>query len=820
MKLTDIRIGVPMLRIETRVFHATPRKPTAFERVILAVADRFGVDANFNNLPLDRLFIDVLCVVDPTPIVTPTLTELITLDVIRCLSDVESLNTLTLRDIEITERGHRMIAEDMLPAKAMQNDEVFFYDPILQRLLPESQSKAYRPVPPQLSVDVTVFEDVFPEDQIRSKIQGGGYRWFSAASQIEKLESQAVQIYWKDTPSSVELKSGELVIDSIDEGLSSYISSLDCEKAYDRFIAPVFDNHDLQLELFPEIAVDNLNWENFHILPVQRVLFNWPESARVVITNLNHADPSTPDQALPQQAIIIYHDDKDADDIHFEWNENRNGCKLRVKAPAPDPSFLRLTDQHEVRCHRIQATHGGIERQFLVAYQGRISSDDELISNPLRSLSSIFNQKVSQEDLCAAVLWEGESLYMENLLRRLATSNSLLDDLVPAFYSGLADTERVNGTINRNAWDETLFNLLCECINSSEDFELSANEGLLHVLSNYGPYSEKHQSLLLQTLIQKVPLPLNLDELKAIWASFRLLYPGWTSNFPSRLLTQEILKSILESFPKKLDDDLLTEDNGFFRLISSLHQLYEKISKVVGGEGIEGLVGDDDYVALIKAQPQAGLADLAHSWVTEMESLSSALMDYDSILLGTRLELIHSKVTEIGRWSAKLIGALAKNVQSVYVFDTSALIAQPSIVASVCPNELFVVTKRVIDELDDKKLDETLRPSVSEVVRNLRRIKKEQIQFCDGEMSLLPKDYRMKGDNLILSVAVRFRTHKPTLITNDNNLSLKAQAEGIAAMTAGEFEMRIKPKTQHNDQLHRGRPQNPKGNPEGKRSKK
>ena len=125
---------------------------------------------------------------------------------------------------------------------------------------------------------------------------------------------------------------------------------------------------------------------------------------------------------------------------------------------------------------------------------------------------------------------------------------------------------------------------------------------------------------------------------------------------------------------------------------------------------------------------------------------------------------------------------------------------------------MFVVTKRVIEELDDKKRDESLRPNVSEAVQNLRKIKKEQIQFCDGDMSLLPSDYRMKGDNLILSVAVRFRKHKPILVTNDNNLSLKAQAEGIAAMTADDFVRRPRSRTKLDNQSHSGRSPNSKGN--------
>ena len=49
----------------------------------------------------------------------------------------------------------------------------------------------------------------------------------------------------------------------------------------------------------------------------------------------------------------------------------------------------------------------------------------------------------------------------------------------------------------------------------------------------------------------------------------------------------------------------------------------------------------------------------------------------------------------------------------MYVFDTSALIERPEMVRDLEQDELAVVTKRIIDELDDKKLDDDLRPRVA-----------------------------------------------------------------------------------------------------------
>jgi rRNA-processing protein FCF1 len=812
MKLTDIRIGTPMLKIETRVFHATPRKPTAFERVILSMAGKFGDDATYNNIPLEHLFVDLLRVADPAPIVTPTLAELIALDVIRCLNDIDSLGTLILRDIEITERGRAMIEKDMLPAKSMQNDEAFFYDPINSRLLSQAQSKAYRPVPPHLSLDATVFEEVFPEARIRSKVQAGDYSWFGSASEIERLERLKTEILWKDTSCSIMLDSGKLTIVTDDEGLNTYIGSLDSEEVYNRFIAPVFAYGDLQPEAFPEFAGDDLESPERTFMPVQQVLSQWPDDDRVVITAAGDDDPSMPEKAPPRQAVVIYRDGIHEDDMHFEWNEDRNGFKLIVGATHPDPDCLRLTDQHETRCHSVLATYRGVCRRLLVACQSTLKSLDEATGNPLAYLTDLFNQRAGREERCGAVLWEGEARHMENALRWLAHSTPRLEDLVSAFYARLADTERVNGSIDRDAWDELLFKFICDKIDACEEVTLDAWEGLLQILSEHPPLNQKHAFGLLHAFSQKVVVPHTLNELKTLTAALRNLDPSWSLGYPSRLFTPELIRSLFVAFPVEIDPALFSAGNALLTPLSSLNRLYGELSSLIGDNGLEDLVADEDYAQLLKDHPDGDLTGLAHSWLLEMESLSSAIENFETASAGTYLESLGEKVANISDWSAKLIGTVGGSFRSVYVFDTSALIDQPGIAAGIRPDEMCVVSKRVIEELDDKKLDEELRPSVSEAVRNLRRIEKEQIQFCDGDMSLLTEDYRLKGDNLILSVAVRFRKHKPTLVTNDNNLSLRAQAEGIAVMTSKDFEQRKRSPQKNTGRPQHGYSQSLKGN--------
>ena len=816
MKLSDIRIGVPMLRLETRIVHATPRKPTAFERVILGMTEQFGQNTSFSNIPIERLFIDVLCVSDPGPLVTPTLSELLALDVIRCAGNIDALDTLILRDIEITERGQRMIAEDMLPAKLMQNDELVYFDPIQQKILTESESKVYRPVKPKLSIDSSVFESVFPEDLIRRNVANSGYRWFSSASQIERVESLSVQILWKDTPCSVEVHSSNLKIASKNESLNEYLASIESDDSYTRFIAPIFDYHNQLVDGVPELDYDDVENKDADIRSISQTLDDWPNEACFVIPGLNYDTDAIPEQAPAHQAIVLYGDTHSAEKISIEWNSDRSGCKILINGPHPVPEAVRATDREILVARRINANYGNGPRNLVVACRiPDLMGEDRLIG-AVTKLSDWVESLEDRSDQTVRILWQGESQYLTEYTHKLTDSKLSVDELVQDFFLTLSNVERINGNADRDAWLKGLWKILLGRIVGSEELDVSHVEQLLEALSAHGSYPIDMVSELLNSITEGIKKPQSVEELLKTTSALRMLDQDWSPTYPSRLFTRELTRSVIEKFPD-FDSKLISVHNVLFNTLKALAQVNCGLSAIVSKEALDGLVSEDAYVSLIKSSEGSTLSEIAHDWASEMDSLMSVLDD-TSILHGTQLLRIDSKIAEISKWTAKLIGTLDPRVRSVYVFDTSALIENPEIATEASHGELFVVSKRVIEELDDKKLDEALRPSVSEAVRNLRNLHKEYIHFCDGDMSLLPSDYRIKGDNLILSVAVRYREYKPVLITNDNNLSLKARAEGLDAMSADEFLKRPR-RHQRSKENNRNQPQTQKNN-KGKQRRK
>jgi rRNA-processing protein FCF1 len=234
--------------------------------------------------------------------------------------------------------------------------------------------------------------------------------------------------------------------------------------------------------------------------------------------------------------------------------------------------------------------------------------------------------------------------------------------------------------------------------------------------------------------------------------------------------------------------DSLINKNEFDLGVIELVNDYKELISVFGDE-LEDV--HDVSTSKISLRPINSIhaVDIGTSWLRKYESFLSTFPDVLNCAKDSAMDKLAKKVGVLVEGYRKDSSATETSFTCTFVLDTSALIDSPDLLKFIKPEELVVVSKRVIDELDDKKRDENLRPSIAKATRGLQEFPSRQMHFCDGDMSVLSADYRMKGDNLILSVAVKYRQHNPILITNDKNLTLKARAEGITAISVGEFRL-------------------------------
>ena len=129
--------------------------------------------------------------------------------------------------------------------------------------------------------------------------------------------------------------------------------------------------------------------------------------------------------------------------------------------------------------------------------------------------------------------------------------------------------------------------------------------------------------------------------------------------------------------------------------------------------------------------------------------------------------------------------------KNIYIIDTNVFVECPNIISKINNKFGVVLSAKVIDELDKLKikLDNDGRLNVQKALRMINKtIGKRDIKMEYADPSLLPEDFDKKSpDNLILSVALKFKNDNPILLTSDNGLQIKAKMMGITTISLKAF---------------------------------
>ena len=134
---------------------------------------------------------------------------------------------------------------------------------------------------------------------------------------------------------------------------------------------------------------------------------------------------------------------------------------------------------------------------------------------------------------------------------------------------------------------------------------------------------------------------------------------------------------------------------------------------------------------------------------------------------------------------------IIKGKENIYIIDTNVFVDNPEIISKIDTKYSIVLSAKVIDELDYLKISLTAEQKKN-VQKSLRLINesidKRGIKMDTADLTLLPNDFNKKSpDNFILSVALKYKSENPIMLTSDNGLQIKAKGLGITTITLKEF---------------------------------
>ncbi len=120
-----------------------------------------------------------------------------------------------------------------------------------------------------------------------------------------------------------------------------------------------------------------------------------------------------------------------------------------------------------------------------------------------------------------------------------------------------------------------------------------------------------------------------------------------------------------------------------------------------------------------------------------------------------------------------------------YIIDTNVFVYFPEIMDYVGKDDNTILSLRVLEELDKLKvtLDGKDKRNVKKAIKEINhkiRMKSSTFRMESADSRLLPEDFdKANPDNLILSVALKYKDRNPFLVTCDVNFQNRAASVGI-----------------------------------------
>lgn len=195
-------------------------------------------------------------------------------------------------------------------------------------------------------------------------------------------------------------------------------------------------------------------------------------------------------------------------------------------------------------------------------------------------------------------------------------------------------------------------------------------------------------------------------------------------------------------------------------------------------------------------------SDLITSTRTQVETAKNEnitdgeIKETTSVQLGDDNGFVETVVPQLS--GPKIVGTVDLSKlparSKCYIIDTNIFIYCPDIISKIAKRDKIVISAKVVDELDRKKvdLDEEGKKNAARALQLINRaIDSRRVQTALSDMSILPPDFGKSPDNMILSVALKFKEQNPVLLTSDNGFQIKAKSVGIKTMALKDFLPKI-----------------------------
>lgn len=762
MILASINVSFPVFEIETAVSFLTPRTPTVFERMVLRLCAGYGAMPEIGGLTLAEIFEERLGVVDSHDLLGPSLDDLVYLGVVEPVTHGSLLET-PLAQLTLTDQGHEFQQRNRIPGRLRTETVRHTLDP-LENVARAGSRRTMNRSPGRLSVPEQILRPADCSGFVHEAVAQEPYRWKSAQTEIRHVVSRIIATYWIPHRLMIErAPDGTLKVSAPDSELvQRWLSLADPQSLWEWLLAPALlggsgDGY------APTLADEHLR----HAVPAP------PKLAALRIVRKDEGGlgdgvvPTivlSPDPISPQEGALACLPLPDG--LPAGWR-----C-LTLTGPEASP-LATLEGMAPV-------VWGGEPRMVPMTI-----TLDAVASRPIweavrLELDSACQASNDPAMAVQPVLWEGLGVTIDRWLTRVA-SQPLCLLLSEAERFAAALSARLPPTLWQPAFRQARQQAADRAVEGlGFGLEFPSVLALLTAAMQRLPENRAPLQRKLLERVDPVDDPAVLPSLREI------LDP--TVVLPEPAVGDALLRHWADRALAGEDPDPLVPAAWAapFQALRSAHRVLRNSLK----EGVleKAMNGHLDGCSL--TAPALAALDSWGRTAAGLAEMRSGAEWWN----GSAFQAFWEKTRRLNTLISEILAAPCPPRQRLVVFDTCALLNRPDMLRRMPAEDVPVVPKRVLDELDRLKQpgkaaeeEEIDRARFArEVIRELERLG-GQVRYEAEALSLLPPDWEATPDNRILSVALRLRLSRLALVTSDINFRNKARAESLTALTPEEY---------------------------------
>ena len=817
MEISSISFSKPYIKYDSIVYHFTSRKSIAIEWVILELINRYSNDNEYGSISIKTILENMLFIPDTDSLVLPSIIELINLRALESdfyINENTSLSSISLSQIRLTDSGKELQAKGLIPGKEAEDIVSFIYD-ISENIFELYDDKLKFDNSPKGikfadddSEDNDDFEeeddDDFEKDDVDFEEDDDNYDIFDfnkAKSILEELKNKNKFSWLQPTSEIRDIDKGNSItlwknsndkINLLEDGKIELIDRKNNDDFNKLLIKKINNVETLQNNYNDDLDLYDFNYGNFgkilNVYETSRIyekLKNILSNKDFVIVNKKlYRDKIKTNSNL----LLVF----GSDDFSIDIKDKK--MTLHIEDDMILENCIALNKDKTNVCISNFRVHndfgdGVISLGYSISYQ-----------IDFNEISSNLINKYQEKDVRILLIY-------------------LMIGGIEVFRNKVLDLFNMFDIKDFNAAVEFMHNI----VSNAKDLKLDNNQS--ENIINY---------ILLNN--NKIIL---IKDIKLLTSYLKYLFNSKT--LESSLILKLGINIIKRNNIKSIDYNDLNTLFDYLKQIKAEIKDIDSVSKNLYQNAfidmMKKYMSDTEYrfeefssieksinsfannIKSIEESLELKRGDIYNN--ISASSLSPKIIEYyktskdnDKILnnlnnINRILKDISSKldITEENFKNNGIINAALDSIKSavykfndksinnfskVYAVDTNVLLNEPKIFDYIDSKTLFIIPITVIEELDKlkEKSDEDMKFKAREAIRNIEaNNNKANIRKEDYDNSILPEGFdKNKNDNKILATAIKFLVKDIILITDDNNLKVKADSQNIKCISLEEFK--------------------------------